>query len=592
MPKPKHPLRLIRAATPHATQAAFAAFLGVPAAVVQAVECGKGRMTPRLAALIRERTGADDLELLRGTDGAALTLSGRRYTAQAFNAWCDSPRQAEERSRRESLEFAHRAKWRQYLNEALPGRGTDVPSGIELVSVEDLLTPWQSCEFASGPAGTWPRMPASLRQLTGWSPDLGLPARTRLTLAVQVAPVWNPNAPPPGFSATNADLFPPCYFTVATGSGGCRVAAAFWRALCREHAIDSATGRPLREAPTGSWRGFFRSHADRCEPHAVFAGMEREESADLQGPLFSDDGILCGPTGDELADQTLHFLENYPGDTGSPAGILLFASLEGGTASALSSLLLARLRARYPAVPVMVIGVLPLAGISPVVEAPWHIALAMQAIRRHASLAVLFSNDLLLAQASRVWAMPAPGYAGVNLLIGECLGALTAPLRFGGHDAAPVDLATLIDCFPPAIPGAVPVITGQCWPLAALVDRRMKTISLPWLMLRALMTANRAHSPDPRAEAVAAFVRVRLKQGPDWVAGDQPPLVALTGRTGPGLHESASLFGPSPLIRRTLKRLARQAREVWAIENAALACAGMGVTADELRLAIGELADG
>ena len=95
MRKPKHPLRLIRAATPHATQAAFAAFLGVPAAVVQAVESGKGRMTSRLAALIRERTGADDLELLRGIDGAALTLSGRRYTAQAFEAWCGSRRQAE-----------------------------------------------------------------------------------------------------------------------------------------------------------------------------------------------------------------------------------------------------------------------------------------------------------------------------------------------------------------------------------------------------------------------------------------------------------------------------------------------------------------
>ena len=98
MPKPKHPLRLIRAASPHPTQAAFARFLDVPAAVIQAVESGKARMTPRLAARIRELTGADDVELLRGIDGAARSLSGKRYTPQVFAAWQGSPQQAEERA--------------------------------------------------------------------------------------------------------------------------------------------------------------------------------------------------------------------------------------------------------------------------------------------------------------------------------------------------------------------------------------------------------------------------------------------------------------------------------------------------------------
>ena len=84
MPKPKHPLRSIRAATPHPTQAAFAAFLGIPLPVLKAVESGKGAMTPRLAARVREMTGADDVELLRGPPGSARTVTGRDKIAM-FN---------------------------------------------------------------------------------------------------------------------------------------------------------------------------------------------------------------------------------------------------------------------------------------------------------------------------------------------------------------------------------------------------------------------------------------------------------------------------------------------------------------------------
>jgi hypothetical protein len=578
MPKPKHPLRALRAATPHRTQAAFAGLLGVPLEAVKAVESGKARMTPGMAARIREMTGADDVAL-RSDGGRALTLSGRRYTEQVFVEWQGSAEQLEERRRREEQERAFRHAWAQHARRA---GLTAVNGEREVRLLEDCLVPWQTCEFASATVREWKRLPEGLQRLAGWSAALTLRPEVKLTLSVQAAPVWNPDRAPPGMTAANAELFPPCCFTVAAGSGGCRMAAAFWQAVCREHGIAPETGVPRHGAATGNWRGFFRARGERCEPHAVFAGLAEDERREV-GTLFPPGGILQGGTGEALTEQVLHFMREHSEDAGSPAGILLFASLEGGTASALSSELLSRLRAQFPSMAIFVIGVLPLAGVSSVVTAPWHLALALQAIRRHASAALLFSNEQLLASAARDWRMASPGYAEANLLIAECLGALTAPLRFGGSDAQPVDLRTLLDGF--AATG-MPLITAQCRPLAALVDRRMKTVPLPWLMERAIERLGRAE-----AAALAAFLRVRLMPGDAWVQTIAPPAVSLSGRTCPGLHECAVVAAESPVIARTLRRLQRQARELLQLENAASLAAQIGVGMGELQEAVASLGD-
>ncbi len=594
MAPPRHPLLILRAATACPTQAAFADLLGVPVEVIQSVESGKAGMTPRLAARIRECTGADDLELLRGKEGRAMNLCGRRYDAASYTAWNGSPRQKAECWKQEIARTARAAGWRQYREAALAGgtlqEGERVePGEAEITDIEDFLIPWQRCEFASAPAGAWKRVPEALREAVGWAPELRLSPTTRLTLSVQTAPVWNPGAAPPGSSAANTDLFPPCYFTVAAGSAGCRVAAAYWRTVCREHAIDPDTGHPVAGSPAGNWRGFFRDQGTRCEPHAVFAGMDEEERECLQNGPCAPESILCGPADDALADSTLSFIARHSADAGSPAGILLFVSLEGATASTLSTSLLTRLRARYPAMPVLVVGVLPLAGVSQVVAAPWHTALAMRAIRQHAGTALLFSNELLLSQAGRIWEIPRPGYHDVNLLIAECLSALTAPLRFGGTDSHPVDLATILAGFPATGEKEPSVVTAQTWPLAALTDGRLKTHTLPRLVKNALTAAGRPPLSAPDGPGLGVLIRARFLPGPEWITAEAPPEIKLTGRAFPGLHESATVISPSPVIQRTLRHLAKQARELLKVSGAPAACRELGVTPWELRDAIEEM---
>lgn len=133
------------------------------------------------------------------------------------------------------------------------------------------------------------------------------------------------------------------------------------------------------------------------------------------------------------------------------------------------------------------------------------------------------------------------------------------------------------------------MITGQCWPLAALPDRRLKCITPPGLVESALKAAQRARLTDRETTAAAAFLRVRLKPASEWVSGTEPPEVTTTGRIGPGRHESVSVFSSSPVIRRTLKRLARQAGEVWTAGNAGALCKELGLNETDLRAAIRQM---
>jgi hypothetical protein len=214
----------------------------------------------------------------------------------------------------------------------------------------------------------------------------------------------------------------------------------------------------------------------------------------------------------------------------------------------------------------------------------------MQAIRRDASAAILFSNDLLLTQASRVWNLPSPGYAEANLLIAECLSALTAPLRFGGSDTPPVDLASLLAGFPPETPDSLPLYTAHCWPLSALEDRRLKSLTLPWLVQSAAACGRQAPFAITDESGLALFLRVRLLPGPEWISSPDPPAIKRSLRTGTGLHESISIVAPSPVIRRTLQRLARQAQAVWSTASALTACQELGVTPEEMNKAIFDMA--
>ena len=270
----------------------------------------------------------------------------------------------------------------------------------------DLLVPWQTVEFVSGMSRVWGKLAEGDRERVGWTRQVAVPGAVRLTLSVQTVPRWDPEGPEVGMGAANSELFPPCVFTVAAGSAGCRMARDFWEVLCREHGLREGDGVPRFGRPTGNWRGFFREETGaggvRYWPHALFADLDAAVIGELGArELFPRGGLLdggldagytgadvAGEAGQRLRERALAFLDGHSSEAGSPSVILFFSSLEGSAGGRLGGLMLSQLRERYPAVPVLVVGVLPHAKPTADPAVAWHAALALLRIRREAAAAV------------------------------------------------------------------------------------------------------------------------------------------------------------------------------------------------------------
>jgi hypothetical protein len=414
------------------------------------------------------------------------------------------------------------------------------------------------------------------RMRSGWTRRIDVAGSVQLSLSLQVAPQWDATQPAPGVAAGNRELFPPCVFTVAAGSAGCRMAAHFWEVLCREHGLDGTSGAALHGEPTGNWRGFFRSEPQsggtRWVPHGLFADLDEGVITALAGrPLLARRGLLSGglgkdysyreaigEAGETLCGRALEFLDGHSSEAGSPSVILLFASLEGSAGCGLGGLMLARLRSRFPAVPVVIVGVLPHAKPTAEVAVAWHAAMALQQIREHAAAALLFSNDSLIRRARALWDCGGlDGYAAANLLIAESLAAVTAPLRFGGADAAAADPTALLEAMGAEKGGWPPLLTAHCWPLARLSFLRGKAPLLTHAMVSAARFAGRQKCFAPKSSVLGIFLRGR------WLREDRPDrrnVLAVSGRLAPGSFESLTVLMESPEIEESLARIAQRAR--------------------------------
>ena len=82
-PKILHALRVIRKCLGH-TQASFAAYIGCSTITIQRIENGSLRISPKLANVIMEATGADPAALRSTTTGKAMDMAGHKYTKSSF----------------------------------------------------------------------------------------------------------------------------------------------------------------------------------------------------------------------------------------------------------------------------------------------------------------------------------------------------------------------------------------------------------------------------------------------------------------------------------------------------------------------------
>ena len=110
-------------------------------------------------------------------------------------------------------------------------------------------------------------------------------------------------------------------------------------------------------------------------------------------------------------------------------------------------------------------------------------------------------------------------------------------------------------------------------------------------MRSALSAAVRPTLSASTSTGIGAFLKVRPFPGPEWIVNTDPISIKCSERIRTGLHESATVFAPSPVIHQTLKRFAKQARNVWHTGNPEAACSDLGVTPEEMQEAIQGLSE-
>lgn len=474
-PKQHHPLREIRAAAGQMSQTAFAELVGVSMATIQALEGGKLKMTPKLAARIAEATGAAESELIKGVAGKAKTVDGQKYTAKSFEAW-ESLKQKRGKHINGGGGSENVIRWMQWLLDSARQQGeaslgtarTALIESMESIRTKlnledflnDYLIPFQAVETHTAEMNQWRKSDSSRVLSLGFGSSIPLGPKGRLTISLQTLPSWSPGTTPPAPVPTNMDLIPAGYFVLGLGTAGCRMAEAWWQALCSEHGIDFTTGQAIYGVPTGNWQCFFRRvsqmhGSEKYVPRAVFADLDNESLSQISiraGDLFHTASFLTGeqssgnvfagadhPVARGIIENVWKILERYSQDVGGVSGVFLLHSLEGGSGGGLAHQLLWRLKKELPSCPIVTVSPVPDPALGHSVTAPYNLALTLQAVSSCAQIGLYFDPAVLVDEALKIWKVPVRDVESFpNLLIANVLSVFTAPMRFPGEDSAPI----------------------------------------------------------------------------------------------------------------------------------------------------------
>lgn len=232
-------------ATDHATQARFAALIGVATPTIQSIENGRLPLSERLALRIERATGADHRELLKGSAGKARTITGEPFSATFFQNWRDSqntrvssPTPAADTGT-ESIAAAVSRElgfWTRTLVAAStpapedPQSNTVAPrltavrfavaEALEKICadlrlsnrIESLLRPLREVEYCSGSLNDWSETAAretnraeispleTIRRCVKFHPD------AKLTVSLEAVPRWSPSESVPRFGSGDGTI--------------------------------------------------------------------------------------------------------------------------------------------------------------------------------------------------------------------------------------------------------------------------------------------------------------------------------------------------------------------------------------------------
>lgn len=235
--------------------------------------------------------------------------------------------------------------------------------------------------------------------------------------------------------------------TIHVGGAGCRLGAAFWRALTEDSGL-GPDGQPTgsrAEEPSPVF--FTHGNAGNATPRTLFAGtasaidtIRRSELGRLFHPAFllpyERPGV--GARGREvfaaILEQASDRVRRLVDVTKSLDGFILTHAVGGRTASRLAPALMARLAADYPNTTIASLLLLPGADRldQSLVTAPYSAVLCAAEVSGHAQLVIPADNAATHAACRSDLAVEVPSWDHLNRYVARAMCSFTEPLRRPG----------------------------------------------------------------------------------------------------------------------------------------------------------------
>lgn len=237
------------------------------------------------------------------------------------------------------------------------------------------------------------------------------------------------------------------------GQAGIQVGNACWELFCLEHGINNdgtMTNNETQAIADDSFGTFFsETGSGRYVPRNIFFDMEPTMIDEIrQGSyknLFHPDQLISGKEdasnnfargrytlGRDHIDNVLDRIRKLSDNCSGLQGFLIFNSINGGTGSGFSSLLLEKLSLEYGKKPKLCFNIYPSPQISTSVVEPYNAVLCTHSLLEHCDVSVVLDNQAAYEICRTGLDVESPGYTNLNRIIAQVISSLTASLRFDG----------------------------------------------------------------------------------------------------------------------------------------------------------------
>jgi tubulin beta len=303
---------------------------------------------------------------------------------------------------------------------------------------------------------------------------------------------------------------------IQVGQCGNEVGAKFWEKISYEYGIDSA--------------GFYNGENDSLlEKISVFYNdrsggkytartvlvdldpdMQNTTAIGNFSGLFENNSFIFGQNstgnnyakgyysdGTELIDPVLQAIQTEADNCDSLQGFILFHSLGGGTGSGLGSLILNKLREKYPEQIIATFSVLPSAKVSDTVVEPYNAILALRQLSQYADMVFCIDNEALYDICYRELKITSPTYDDLNHLASIAISGITNPLRLPVTSGSISTLKEIKACLVRSQCSQLHFLTSCSVPLTARGSQIYRSLSTQELIQKVSDKNNMLAAVDP-----------------------------------------------------------------------------------------------